>query len=457
MTATSKEAAAKKLRPIVDQVTQKIEDSDSGQETFAVRNATLIDARAIVPRAWVIVSNRRIVAAGHEAEFADSPDAAVGEQRLTDALRDHHVPNSAVIDAQGRILTPGFIDTHSHGAWFQSFDNGPDAVRTVRAGHLMHGTTRQIVSLITNPLDQMCDTLRDLRPLVAQRPDILGVHLEGPFISPLHKGAHDPACLRDPLPTMVSSLLEAAGNTGSTGSDAEGDGAVAPRYRGILRQITIAPELEHGLQAIASFARGGVLPAVGHTDCDDETANRAFDAGARILTHIYDAMNGIHHRAPGPILAAWKDPRVEIELINDGFHVQTPAAQLAFMMAGHRLALVTDSMEATDCPDGRYKLGKLDVTVRDTHARLVSNGAIAGSTLTLEAAVRRAVTVLGIPPQRAVEAATLAPARTYGLDRSNPITGAPLGLLAPGYAADLVLLGHDWRVRSVWADGRRIR
>ena len=163
-------------------------------------------------------------------------------------------------------------------------------------------------------------------------------------------------------------------------------------------------------------------------------------------------------RKPGPIPAAVEDPRVTIELINDGFHVQDPMVKLGFEFAPHRTAFVTDAMAATDCPDGPYKLGALDVNVVDGHARLVSNGAIAGSTLLLEVAVQRAVNELGISPVDAVEAATLAPARAFGYDKPNAVTGAPLGLLAPGYAADLLLTDpSSWTVNQVWCAGRKLK
>ncbi|EIJ23835.1 amidohydrolase domain protein [Bifidobacterium longum subsp. longum 35B] len=173
---------------------------------------------------------------------------------------------------------------------------------------------------------------------------------------------------------------------------------------------------------------------------------------------MFNAMNGLHHREPGPIPAAVEDPRVTIELINDGFHVQDPMVSLSFRFAPHRTAFVTDAMAATDCPDGAYKLGALDVNVVDGHARLVSNGAIAGSTLLLEVAVRRAVDELGFSPVDAVEAATLTPAKAFGFDRPNPVTGAPIGLIAPGFAADFNLADPaDWTVEQVWCAGRKLK
>ena len=141
---------------------------------------------------------------------------------------------------------------------------------------MMHGTTRQVLSLITNPLDVMCANLQTVRGMMNARPDILGAHLEGPFLALSRKGAHDPECLKDPLPEYVDRLLQAAG--------------------GCLRQITIAPELPHGIDAIRRFVAAGVVPAVGHCDADYATAHKGFDAGAGIMTHMFNAMNGLHHR-----------------------------------------------------------------------------------------------------------------------------------------------------------------
>lgn len=242
-----------------------------------------------------------------------------------------------VTNAAGRMMTPGYVDIHAHGSWGSSFDDGVQGIRMARAGHMMHGTTRQVLSLITNPLDVMCANLQTVRGMMGARPDILGAHLEGPFLALSRKGAHDPECLKDPVPEYVDRLLHAA--------------------NGCLRQITIAPELPHGIDAIRRFAAAGVVPAVGHCDADYATACRGFDAGAVIMTHMFNAMNGLHHREPGPIPAAVEDPRVTVELINDGFHVQDPMVRLGFGFAPHRIAFVTDAMAATDCPDGHYLLG----------------------------------------------------------------------------------------------------
>ncbi|MCO6558454.1 MAG: N-acetylglucosamine-6-phosphate deacetylase [Bifidobacterium sp.] len=423
---------------------------------LVVHNARKIDARGIERGFWVIARDGVIEATGSGEMSLVSACRGFGiaderpDEVAEDAVGNQGNASSSEIaplkmkggvvevDAQGKNLTPGYIDIHAHGSWNRSFDDGLDGIDIARTGHLVHGTTRQVLSLITDPMNVMCANLKNVKAAMGKRPDVLGAHLEGPFLALSRKGAHDPNCLKDPTDDLVDELLEAA------------DGSI--------RQITIAPELPHGISAIKRFAEAGVVPAVGHCDADYETAKRGFEAGAGILTHIFNAMNGLKHREPGPIPAAVEDPRVTIELINDGFHVQNPVLKMAVEFAPHCIAFITDSMSATDCPDGAYKLGALDVTVKGGHARLVSNGAIAGSTLLLEHSVARAVNVLGMAPSDAVEAATLRPARAFGFDRPNPVTGAPLGLLSPGYAADLLLSdSKTWQVEHVWYAGRRIR
>ena len=393
---------------------------------FAVHGATIVDARGMTKNGWLVSDGRSIVETG------------CAETDFETACRLVHVEQDHIVNANGMVMTPGYVDIHSHGAWGSSFDDGEKGITTARAGHMAHGTTRQVLSLITNPIDVICGNLKTVHDMMPDRPDILGAHLEGPFLAMPRKGAHDPNCLVDPTPDLVSRMLDAAD--------------------GCLRQITIAPELPHGIDAIRRFFLAGVVPAVGHCDADYQTARKGFDAGAGIMTHMFNAMNGLHHRDPGPIPAAVEDPRVTIELINDGFHVQDPMVKLGFGLAPHRIAFVTDAMAATDCPDGHYLLGALDVDVRDGHARLASNGAIAGSTLLLEKAVSRAVLELGISPVDAVEAATLTPARAFGFDRRNDVTGFPIGLLAPGFAADVLLLDQEtWTVRRVWCNGHPVR
>ena len=276
----------------------------------------------------------------------------------------------------------------------------------------------------SNPLGTLAESLGRIRTLMASDPLVLGAHLEGPFLSPRNRGAHDPSFLVDPTPDAVAGLLSAG--------------------EGVLRQITIAPELAGALAAIGSVVDAGVVAAVGHTVADFTIAQRAFDAGATVLTHAFNAMPGIHHRAPGPIMAASVDDRVTLELILDGIHVDPVVARTLVRSAPGRVALITDAMAATGSPDGSYNLGLLAVTVTDGVAHVAGTDTIAGSTLTQDAALRLALTIM--PETEAVSALTSVPARALGL-------GARLGRLAPGYAADLVAFGPRWDVRRVWADG----
>ena len=333
------------------------------------------------------------------------------------------------VNAQGLTLAPGFIDIHGHGGNASSFDDGADSIRSALKVHRRHGTTRSVLSLVTASVDDLVTRVGVIADLAASDPTILGSHLEGPFLDVGHKGAHDPVLLHSPDAGSIERLVAAA--------------------RGTLCQVTLAPELPGGLEAIRQFVDAGVVVAVGHTNTDFDGAREAFDVGASILTHAFNAMNGIHHRAPGPVLAAAASPSVTLEIINDGVHVHPEVVRLAFAVAPGRIALITDAMAAAGSDDGTYQLGSLSVTVTDGVARLSEGKSIAGSTLTLDEALRRAVVEVGIDLTDAVTALTSTPARAIG-------RAADLGQLAPGFAADAVLFDGEFRVVSVWAAGVRV-
>ena len=214
---------------------------------FAIHNARKVDARGVAEHYWLVSDGDAIVAVGdRDADFAAACasvglDADTDSDSVSSADSGNAMTGSAgsVTDAAGRMMTPGYVDIHAHGSWGSSFDDGVQGIRLARAGHMMHGTTRQVLSLITNPLDVMCANLQTVHGMMSARPDILGAHLEGPFLALSRKGAHDPECLKDPVPEYVDRLLQAAG--------------------GCLRQITIAPELPHGIDAIRRFAAAGVF------------------------------------------------------------------------------------------------------------------------------------------------------------------------------------------------------
>lgn len=370
------------------------------------RDAVLLDERG--ERAgWLLIDGSTIAAVG-----ADEPP-----------------PADSVVDVAGARLVPGFIDLHGHGGGGHAYDDGGAELAAALDAHRAHGTTRSVVSLVANPLGELRERLAEIAVRAARDPLVLGSHLEGPFLAPGQRGAHRADFLREPDPESVESLLAAADGT--------------------LRQITIAPELPGALEAIDELARAGVTVAVGHTEATFEQTREAFARGARLLTHTFNAMPGIHHRAPGPVLAALEDHRITLELILDGHHVHPDVARLLFGDAPGRVALITDAMAAAGADDGEYRLGSLDVSVRGGLAVLSGTSIIAGSTLTQDVALRLALSTVGLEPAAAVAALTAVPARALGL-------GDRLGLLEPGYAADVVVLDADGGVAQVWADGRRL-
>lgn len=335
--------------------------------------------------------------------------------------------NTTVIERNDFYLVPGYIDIHHHGAGGFAYDDGYDASLMAVEEHHRHGTARCVMSYVTGSMDEMSQRVAAGARVTHDNPRVLGLHLEGPFLDPKHKGAHPERHLVDPTPERVERLLEAADGT--------------------MVQITIAPERQHAMEAIRTFTDNGVIAAVGHCNADYETAKAAFDAGARILTHAFNAMNPIHHRKPGPVIAALRDERIWIEVINDTIHVHPAVVRSLFEEASERLMLVTDAMSATCRPDGDYMLGELPVYVKDGVARLRDGDNLAGSTLTMDRAVAHSVKYVGVDLQQAIASATWLPACAIGVQDEY-------GLLAAGYPADLLVLDPQSLLPSeIYFDG----
>lgn len=349
---------------------------------------------------WVEVEGRRVVAVG-----GDEP------------------PRPADLALGSATITPGFVDTHVHGGGGASFTGPPDEVEAAAATHRAAGTTTVLASLVTASPDDLLRSVSDLADLTAAGV-VAGTHLEGPWLSPRRAGAHEVACLRHPDPSEVDALLEAG--------------------RGTIRMVTLAPELPGALDAVRRLVAAGVTVAVGHTDASYDQAWAALDAGASVGTHLFNTMPSLHHRDPGPV-AALLEADVVVELVADGVHLHPSVLALAARAARGRFALVSDAMAAAGAPDGRYRLGALDVEVSDGVARLSDTGAIAGSTLVLADAVRFCAQVAGLPVADAVAAATATPADALGL---------AAGRLEPGAAADLVVLDEALSVTRVMSAGR---
>lgn len=373
----------------------------SGAPTTAFVNARVVTPAGVLDAGTVEIADGKITKVG----------GAVSEA-------------SDAIDLHGSWLLPGYVDLHVHGGGGHDFTQSKADMAAGVAFHRTRGTTSTLVSLMTAPLERLVEQLAWVTELAGDGM-VLGAHLEGPFLSHTRCGAqnHDHLLLPDP---EALALLLAAG-------------------RGTIRTMTVAPELPGALELIKQIVDAGVIAAVGHTDATYEQAEAAFAAGATLATHLFNAMGSIGQRAPGPSVAAL-DAGVYVELINDGMHVHDAMSRLAVTRAPHRLALITDAISATGVGDGVYTLGDRDVVVRDGRPTLMDSARLAGSTLTTEGALRRAVHELGLGIVAASEAASGVPARVLGLDDQT-------GAIVPGFAADLVVLDAELRVQQVIVGG----
>ncbi|WOQ16919.1 N-acetylglucosamine-6-phosphate deacetylase [Raineyella sp. W15-4] len=389
-------------------------------------------ARVLTPEpledAWVRVEGEQIAEVGTgpvpDGVAPGGPAGATPAQPAETRTDDR----AEVVDLGDRLLVPGFVDIHAHGGGGAAYTDGAEAARTALATHLAHGTTSAMASLVTDAVDVLERQVRALVPLVRDR-ELLGIHLEGPWLSELHCGAHDPDLLRDPVRHDVDQLLAAG--------------------EGTIRMVTLAVELLGGVAAVRHLVESGVVVAPGHSHATYADANLAIDAGARVATHLFNAERPIHHREPGLIVALLERPEVVVEMIADGVHLHPAMVGDIARLKPRQFVLVTDAMAAAGSDDGDYELGPLKVEVRGGVARLAGGGAIAGSTLTLDRAVRFCVEHAGIDLVDAVRAATLTPASVFGRE--------DIGRIAPGAYADLVVLGPDLGVEAVYRCGRQVR
>ncbi len=304
----------------------------------------------------------------------------------------------------------GLVDIHHHGAAGAEYGQDDEGSRRAAAHHRAAGVDRLVASLVSAPLADLERQVATLAPLVADG-TLVGIHLEGPFLAAGRRGAHDPAALADPDPSLVERLVAVAAEHGTPGA---------------IRQLTYAPERPGADGLVRTLVQHGIRPAVGHTEADAATAAGALATVAdlqgapALVTHLFNAMPPLHHRAGGPVaaaLAAAARGEAVVELITDGVHVAPEVVRMVFDTVGpDNVALVSDAMAATGLGDGTYRLGSLDVVVEGGTARTRDTGAIAGSTSTLADCVRWAVDVAGIPEADAVRSATLTPARALGLD-----------------------------------------
>jgi N-acetylglucosamine-6-phosphate deacetylase len=366
--------------------------------------------------AVILVEGGRITAIGHRDEVK--------------------IPEGAVdYVASGMTVVPGFVDVHIHGAGGHDvMEATPSALDCITSTVARHGTTSILATTVTAPVDETCKSLEGIAQFIRSHEhqentglaaEILGIHLEGPFISKTRRGVHPSDSITRPSIEILDKFRAA--------SD------------GLIRILTVAPEVSGALDLIRAAVTNGIVAAIGHTDADYEQARAAIQAGARHAVHFYNAMRPFSHRDPGVIGAVLTEPDVTAEIIADGIHVAGPAIQVLLGTKGFdTVLLASDGTAATGMPDGHFRLGNFEVTVKDGVCRN-SEGKLAGSTLTLDRALRYIVS-LGVPLIDALRMATILPARRLGLAGKK-------GIIAIGADADLVVLTPDLRVAGVMTRG----
>ena len=372
----------------------------------------------------------------HE-EISDGVIIVEGGQIAGVGHRDEiRVPSGATdFVATGLTIVPGFVDLHIHGAGGHDvMEADARALDRITSTVARHGTTSIVATTVTAAVEDTSRSLEGIARYIRSHEqgensrlaaEILGVHLEGPFISPAQCGVHPPAAISPPSIEILKQFLTASDN--------------------LVKILTLAPELLGAIEAIEFAVAAGLVVGMGHTDADYDQARAAIRAGAHHAVHTYNAMRPFLHRDPGILGAILTDPEVTAEIIADGVHVAVAAIQVLIGAKGFdTVLLVSDGIAATAMPDGNYRLGNFEVNVRGGVARN-SEGKLAGSTLTLDRAIRNVV-AYGVPLLEAVRMATVLPARRLGLAGKK-------GVIAPGADADIVALTPDLRVAAVMTRG----
>jgi len=354
--------------------------------------------------------------------------AAVGSRQ------DMRLPAGATeTSASGQTAIPGFIDVHIHGAGGRDVMEGTEQAMSIVAGTLArHGTTSFLATTVTASPDDTCRSVEGIARYITQqfgalqpKAEVLGIHYEGPFINNVRRGVHPAEWIQLPSADLLQRFLHAAA--------------------GNARILTIAPELPGAVPCIKEARAAGVLVAMGHTDATYEQARAGIALGVKHAVHVYNAMRPFSHRDSGVIGAVLTSSEVTAELIADGVHVEEAAMRILLQAKGARqVILISDGLSATGMPDGKYMLGKLEVTVSGGVCRN-SEGKLAGSTLTLDRALRNVI-ALGIPLQDAVRMLTANPAKLLGIEFKK-------GALRTGADADIVLLDENLQVTKVWTRG----
>ena len=387
----------------------------------AQKELLIVGARVVAPQGtiadgYVHVKADKIAEVGSVRELGG---------RLTEVER---------VDAGGAWLVPGFVDVHVHGGANHDFmDADEEGIRAITKFHASNGTTSMLATTLTAPREELTAVIALAADYMAKPmpyAKLVGVHLEGPFVSVKWKGAQNPAYILPPQPEWLDDWVA--------------------RFPGVVKLQTLAPEIEGSLDYIEKLAANGIVPSCGHTDATYDQVVAAADRGLRHAVHTFNAMTPLHHRNPGTVGAVLTDDRIVAEVIADGHHVRPAGVRLITRAKGvDNVILVTDAMAAAGMPDGDYELGGLPVHMKCGVARLKENDSLAGSTLTMISAVRFLVRKIGVSLEEASRMASANPARQLGLDAS-------IGTLEAGKQADFLLLDDELEIVSTWIDGKKL-
>ena len=373
-----------------------------------------------------------------EEKLFQEGEIVIGNGRFQESSQITEDKNQEVIDGDGCYAIPGLIDIHFHGCKGYDFCDGTkEAIAEIAKYEASVGVTGIAPATMTLPLEELTHILSvaaSYKKTAAPGPwpgaDVLGINMEGPFISVEKKGAQDERNIISCNLEICQQFLDAS--------------------EGLVKFIGIAPEKNNNALQVIQGMKHKVNLSLAHTNADYDTAKAAFDAGANHAVHLYNAMPPFTHRMPGVVGAVADSPHVNAELICDGVHIHPAVVRATFRMMGDdRMILISDSMRATGMPDGKYLLGGLEVEVVGNRATLVSNGALAGSATNLMDCMRTAVKKMGIPLETAVACATMNPAKALGEYKDY-------GSITPGKKADLVLLDSELNLKMVFKDGRRV-
>lgn len=370
-----------------------------------INNVRVIQGQQLVP-ATVVMESGRI------------SQVLTGEERFV---------SGEGVDGGGQLLMPGMIDVHIHGAHnFDMMDGTAESIQAVSKACAETGCTSFLVTSVSSSIEALMKMIEQTKAVIGKEEGakIAGIHLEGPYLNVEKKGMQNPLYLRHPDLTEMTEIFEAAA--------------------GLIKMVTIAPELPGGLELIRFLKEREVVVAIAHSAATYEEAQQAFDEGASHITHCFNAMPAIHHRAPGLVTAALEDDRISLQAIVDGVHLHPGIVRLMHKVKGpDKMVLTTDALQAMGVGDGDYLFGGHHVTVKDGVARL-KDGTLASSTVTMNQSLKFS-TDFGIPVVDTIQMATSTPADILGLPE--------LGRVEVGYIADLVLVDDAFNVQKTWING----